>query len=88
MPRPALEQSDVEKLFDEYFTKTVADKLDTEVLPHEVFFDIMYYTGRRGKEGLRNLTKTSFAVKSGPDIKDYIEITFNEKSKKSQLVSC
>ena len=44
----------------------------------------MYYTGWCGKEGLRNLSKNSFAVKQGPTGDDYIEITFNEKTKKNQ----
>ena len=83
-PRIALEKEDMEKLFNEYFPKAAADKIDTEVLLHKIFFDIMYYTGRRGKEGLRNLNKESFIVKTAPDGKQFIEITFNEKSKKNQ----
>ena len=83
-PRTPMDQADVERLFNEYFPKTVGDNLDTEVLLHKVFFDIMYYTGRRGKEGLRNLTKESFQVKTAADGKKFIEITFNEKTKKNQ----
>ena len=83
-PRITLEKEDLEKLFNEYFPKAAADNLDTEVLLHKIFFDIMYYTGRRGKEGLRNLKKESFIVKTAPDGKQFIEITFNEKSKKNQ----
>ena len=45
---------------------------------------IIYYTGRRGKEGLHNLNKDSFVVKSGPDGNEYIKMTFNEKTKKNQ----
>ena len=44
-PRYPLEKHDMEKLFNEYSTKTVGDQLDTEILLHKVFFDIMYYTG-------------------------------------------
>ena len=44
----------------------------------------MYYTGRRGKEGLRNLCKSSFKVDKTADGKEFIEITFNEKTKKNQ----
>ena len=67
-----------------YFVQTVGDHLDTEILLHKVFFDIMYYTGRRGKEGLRNLCKSSFKVDKTADEKEFIEITFNEKTKKNQ----
>ena len=51
---------------------------------HKVFFDVIYYTGRRGKEGLRELTKSSFDVKIGSDGKEYVQINFNEKMKKNQ----
>ena len=44
----------------------------------------MYYTGCRGKEGLRDLTKESFAIKKDTSDKQFIEITFNKKSKKNQ----
>ena len=44
----------------------------------------MYYTGCRGKEGLRKLSKNSFKVKKSPNGEEFIEITFNEKTKKNQ----
>ena len=83
-PRTPIDQADVEKLFNNYFSKTVNEDLDTEILLHKVFFDIMYYTGRRGKEGLRSLTKESFQLKTSANGHQYIEITFNEKTKKNQ----
>ena len=49
-----------------------------------MFFDIVYYTGRRGKEDLWNLNKKSFEVKTGSDGLDYIELTFNKKTEKNQ----
>ena len=48
-PHIALEKEDLEKLFTEYFPKTVSDTINAEVLLHKVFFDIIDYTGRRGK---------------------------------------
>ena len=44
----------------------------------------MYYTGYRGKEGLRNLSKDSFVVNRSADGNEFIEITFNEKTKETQ----
>ena len=38
----------------------------------------------RGKEGLRDFNKSSFDEKVGADNKDYIQINFNEKTKKNQ----
>ena len=75
--KTSIEKHDVEKLFREYFPKCLGDEVNTEILLHKVFWDIMYYTGRRGKEGLRKLSKSSFAVKMSPTGAEFIEITFN-----------
>ena len=83
-PRTSIEKDDVEKLFGEYFPQCVSDNINTEVLLCKVFWDIMYYTGHRGKEGLRKLSKNSFAIKKSPTGSEFIEITFNEKTKKNQ----
>ena len=40
--------------------------------------------GHRGKEGLRSLSKRSFEVKTAATGEQFIEITFNEKTKKNQ----
>ena len=45
-----IDQEDMRKLFSECFKKAVTT-MNTQVLMHKVFFDIMYYTGRRAKEG-------------------------------------
>ena len=82
-PRSDIEPQDLDKLYDNYFTPGLCDG-NTEVLLHKVFFDIMYFTGRRAKEGLRNLTKKSFQIKKSSDGTDYVEITFNETTKKNQ----
>ena len=49
-----------------------------------MYFEIAYFLGKRGQEGLRQLTKTSFIIKTNPQGKEYIEMTFNESTKKSQ----
>ena len=82
-PRSDIAPEDLDKLYDEYFTPGL-ESGNTEVLMHKVFFDIMYFTGRRGKEGLRNLTKSSFDIKKSPDGSEFIEITFNETTKRNQ----
>ena len=82
-PRQSIDQEDLQKLFNNYFKKAVETK-NTKLLMHKVFFDIVYYTGRRAKEGLRELSKNSFDIKTGSDGLEYVEITFNEKSKKNQ----
>ena len=82
-PRDSIDQEDMKKLFNDYF-KPGVNSLNTQVLLHKVFFDIVYYTGRCGKEGLRELNKNSFDIKTGSDGLEFVEITFNEKSKKNQ----
>ena len=49
-PRQSIDQMDLENLFKNYFTPGIQNK-NTQVLLEKVFFDILYYTGRRGKEG-------------------------------------
>ena len=81
-PRESIDQEDMKKLFNEYF-KPGIKTLNTQVLLHKVFFDFMHYTGCHAKEGLRELSKKSFEVKTGSDGLEYVEITFNEKTKNS-----
>ena len=70
-------------LFNNYFHKAVESQ-NTKILLHKVFFDILYYTGRRAKEGFRELSKNSFEIKKGSNGLEFVEITFNEKTKKNQ----
>ena len=49
--KTAMDRLDVEKLYTGYFLLGLADG-NTEVLLHKVFFDLLYHTGCRGKEGL------------------------------------
>ena len=55
----AIDQEDMENMFKNYFTPGLVT-FNAKVLLQKVFFDIMYYTGRRGKEGLHELDKNSF----------------------------
>ena len=81
--RSAIDQQDLEKLFKKYFIPGIKSS-NTKVLLQQVFFDILYYMGHRGKKGFRNLNKTSFEIKTGVDGIDYIQLIFNEKTKKNQ----
>ena len=53
-------------------------------LQHKVWFDIMYYMGRRGQEGMHKFTKTSFAISKTVEGHKYIYQTFNDVTKKNQ----
>ena len=80
-PRESIDQDDLNILFENYF-KPGVERGDTYVLFLKVLFDILYYTGCHGEEGLRELNKKLFDVKTGSDGKEYVEINFNEKTKK------
>ena len=84
-PRSDIAPDDLAKIYDNYFTPGLRNG-NTEVLLHKVFFDIMYHTGRRGKEGLRNLTKNSFKLKKAQNGREFIEITFNEVTKNKEAM--
>lgn len=81
--RTAITRSDLDKLYNEYFIPGLA-AMNTEVLQHKVFFDMVYYLGRRGKEGLRELQKDWFESKFTEDGIEYIQIKVNEVTKKNQ----
>ena len=82
-PISDISPEDLDKLYKNYFIPGLEEG-NTEVLMHKIFFDIMFYTGRRGKEGLCALTKDSLALKLSADGCEYIEITFNKVTKKNQ----
>ena len=74
-PKEPIAQEDMEKLFKKYFLPAMQNEpVNTEILLHKVFFDIIYYT----------VDKKSFEINVGPDGKEYFVITFNEKTKKNQ----
>ena len=53
-------------------------------LQHKVWFDILYYMGRLGQEGMHKFTKEAFAVKKNAEGRKYVYQTFNDVTKKSQ----
>ena len=55
-------------------------------LQEKVFFDIMINFARRGRENLRNLTKSSFNFGIDDAGSRYCELNFNEKTKNHQTV--
>lgn len=82
-PKAAITKGDLEKLYNEYFVPGLA-RSNVKVLQEKVFFDLIYHTGHRGKEGLWALTKSSFQLKETPEGLEYIEPTCNEVTKRNQ----
>ena len=69
--------SDMEKLY----ASNVFDINDPKSLQRKVFFEMMYYFCRRAMKNLRNLTKSSFVVKSDEHGVEYVEINIDEFEK-------
>lgn len=57
---------------------------DHKCLQLKIYFDLSYYMGRRAKQGLRALRKDSFNLGVTPEGREYLELKYNEATKKSQ----
>ena len=75
--KPPLTPEDVRKLY----RSDVFSLSRPESLQRKVFFEIMLFLCRRGRENLRNLTKKSFAVKTDGNGVEYVEKVLDELSK-------
>ena len=50
----------------------------------KVFFDIMFYYARQGREGLRALCTDSFIIEEMPDGREYVQLHFHPATKAQQ----
>ncbi|CAG2196909.1 unnamed protein product [Mytilus edulis] len=65
---PSLDQQDLKKLYG-----SVAMKVDTPAgLLHKVWFDIMFHLCRRGRENLREMNKSTFAIQTDASGREYV----------------
>ena len=71
---------DLQRL-NQYFTGWAEDNV---ILQRKVFFDLMYGFARRGREGLRELTKSSFKIGTLPDGRPYLQEATKRATKKGQ----
>lgn len=81
-PKQPISKHDLEKLYEEYLIPGMDN--DTEILQYKVFVDLVYFMGRRAKEGLRQLQKSWFEIKEDDTGTEYVEITVRESTKKNQ----
>jgi site-specific recombinase XerD len=70
---------DMKKLYDSL------DLNDPTGLQDKVFLDIMLHFGRRGREGLAEMTKDSFLVKRDQSGFEYVTLSFNEYDKNHKV---
>ena len=55
-------------------------------LQRKVYVEVSLHFGRRGREGLRNLTKDSFVFKNNDQGKEFATLCFNENDKNHQIL--
>lgn len=55
-------------------------------LQDKVFLDIMLHFGRRGREGLSNMTKETFEIRQDPSGVEYVTINHNEYDKNHKKI--
>ena len=77
---PPIQGGDMDKL-KEYFKKYDTDQT---ILLHFIWFSFCFYFGRRGREGWRNFTTTSFAIDRDDRDRQYIYIVHTETTKNHQ----
>ena len=53
-----------------------------QCLQHKIYFNITYFLGKRGKEGLRELQKDSFELCYTDQGRAYYTMKYNEVTKK------
>ena len=75
--------ADINKM---YSSGTLSNNNPT-ALQYKVWFDLSFHFGRRGREGLRELRKYSFVIKTDAENREYIVNAYNEKEKNHQGVS-
>ena len=79
---PPLTQDHIEQIYENYFLPHFDN--DPCCLQHKVYFEIAYFLGKCGKEGLRDLKKNSFSIKKTAQGREYLKLNYNEATKKSQ----
>ena len=78
--KPPIEDQDMKKL-DRYFREIMAGPPNARGLLQIVVFHIIYYLCRRGRENLRNMQKSTFAIGVDADGRRYIYQKTDEADK-------
>lgn len=78
--KTAIPEGDMAKMYE---TKTLSNDTPLSLL-RKVFVEISINFGRRGREGLRELTRESIIIKKDDKGQEYATMTFNELDKNHQ----
>ncbi len=80
-PHNSISPADLDMLYENHVNQWSRCPMH---LQHKVWFDILYYMGRHGQEGMHKITKEAFAVKENAEGRKYVCQTFNDVTKKSK----
>lgn len=76
----AISDTDIKKMYaSEAFDQSVP-----MCLIYKVYFELSLHFARRGREGLRELTKSSFIIHTDENGEEYVEMAYHEVEKKKQ----
>ena len=78
--KEALTDEDMSKL-SSYFVRNMQGPPNAKLLQEVVLFNIIYYGGRKGRENLRFMTKSTFEVHQDHDKKEYLKQVLKECDK-------
>lgn len=78
--RPSLDENDVKKLY----TSGVFNQNTPAGLQQKVWFELMIYIFRRGRQNLRDLKKDHFTVQTDSDGRQYVAQATDEMTKKTR----
>lgn len=81
--KSVIEAKDIEKM---YSTGTIGNH-NPVALQRKIFFELSLHFARRGREGLRSLTKSSFAIKTDATGKRFVCQAYHEKEKNHPGIS-
>lgn len=73
---------EIEKIYKDYFMPNMHH--NPRALQHKVYLELSFQMARRGKQNLHKLKKDSFEIKTNPEGREYIQMNFNEATKKNQ----
>jgi hypothetical protein len=79
--KKAIQPSDMSKLY----SSGVLSNDNPTGLQNKVYVELSLHFGRRGREGLRQLTKDSILIKEDDSGREYATLAYNEKDKNHQL---
>ena len=79
----SISKAHLKQIYENYFIPH-HDNNDPICLQHKVWFDIAFFLGKRGVEGYRAMKKDSSQIKKSHENQEYLELIYNEATKKSQ----